>query len=269
MPILIPPTDVKLFNEFASVFNPLWSEAHNRLRSADRLLIIGYSFPPTDTHALELLDSFVAHDGQKLVEIVDPYGEAVMHRIKERLGNRAKVVLHKATLAEYLGLPNEILKQSDSEVAKYESNNTKFPQEMTAMGESTDIERQTYIENLLIYLSVHNEPFDMTTYSGKRFLDCKLVGEFAMHMEGNYRPETHAYRIANISFKSGNNTEQIIGIKDVWIINPLPKNGIHDDMLAAAELADAGPELRQMIKESFHCKDDIETDYFLRRYLAS
>jgi hypothetical protein len=267
MPILIPPTDVKLFNEFASIFNPLWSEAHRRLMSAERLLIIGYSFPPTDTHALALLDSFVAHDGQKLVEIVDPFGDSLLERTKERLGNRAKVVLHKATLAEYLGLPNVKLKETETEVAKYDGNRAKLSQEMEST--DSDIERLEYIENTLIFLSIHGQPFDMTTYSGNRFLDCKLVGEFAMHLEGAYRQETHAYRIANIAFKSGDNSEQSIDIKDIWIINPLPPKGISDDMLAAADLASAGTELRQMIKESFHCKDDGETDYFLRRFLAS
>lgn len=269
MPILIPPTDVKLFSEFASIFNPLWSEAHGRMRSAERLLIIGYSFPPTDTHALELLDSFVAHGGEKFVEIVDPFGDALFERIKARLGDGAKVLLHKMTLAEYVGLPNTELNKSESEVAKYDSNSDDNSHSDELTDKTSDLERLDYIVNMLIYLSVHKQSFDMTTYSGNRYLDCLLVGEFAMHMEGAYRPETYAYRTSNIAFKDGDDLDHSVNLSNIWIVNPLSATGITDDMLAAVDIAGAEPEIRKMIKESFHCKDDEETDYFLRRFLAS
>lgn len=269
MPIMIPPTDVKLFGEYASLFNPIWSEAHTQLRNADRLLVIGYSFPATDTHAYELLDSFVAHRHDKTVELIDPYGDALLERVVRYIGGRAQVVLHKSTLAEYLGLPKIALDPKDSELARYDRGEDTPVNEEHETNTSIEADRLNYLVRLLTHLSITGQPFDLTTYGKQRFLDATLVGEFAMHLEGGYRSETLSYRLASIKIKTPDGTEDSVGLKDIWIVNPVPIGGISQEMMAEVKLDKAPPDLRVMIYKSFHCENDQEADFFLRRYLAS
>lgn len=74
MPVLIPPTDTKQFHEYGQIFRPLWAEASACLNKAKRLVIAGYSFSTTDTHAFSLLEDFVpTRSTEKVIEIVDAH----------------------------------------------------------------------------------------------------------------------------------------------------------------------------------------------------
>jgi hypothetical protein len=67
-----------------------------------------------------------------------------------------------------------------------------------------------------------------------------------------------------------------VSISDIWVINPMPPEGITDQDLAAVDLADgdvvAGPNgetMRKMISETYHCSSLKEEEKYLRRFLAS
>ena len=56
----------------------------------------------------------------------------------------------------------------------------------------------------------------------------------------------------------------------------MPQDGFTEEQLAAVDLREAeqkvgqnGETLRQMIRESYHCKTRAEEDKFLRRFIAS
>ena len=55
MPLVVPPTSFKTYEEFAHILDPLWSAADSAIFRADKIVIIGYLFPATDTRALDLL----------------------------------------------------------------------------------------------------------------------------------------------------------------------------------------------------------------------
>jgi hypothetical protein len=68
----------------------------------------------------------------------------------------------------------------------------------------------------------------------------------------------------------------VVAFDDIWTINPMPKGGISDKHMAAADLAQgdvkAGPNgetVRQMIRETYQCETAQEEEYYLRRWIAS
>jgi hypothetical protein len=62
---------------------------------------------------------------------------------------------------------------------------------------------------------------------------------------------------------------------DVWVIVQFPHGLPTEEELAAVDLADGdaevipGKSMRQMAKEVYHCKDDVEAEAMLRRILAA
>lgn len=71
---IIPPEWNKHFDE--GVFGILWSKARDEIHSAKTIIVIGYSFPPTDLHASALFRVGVRKQGLKNVVIVNPDSEA-------------------------------------------------------------------------------------------------------------------------------------------------------------------------------------------------
>ncbi|MDR4485793.1 MAG: hypothetical protein R3B95_21835, partial [Nitrospirales bacterium] len=261
MPILIPPTGTKRFHEYGEIFKRLWREAEDKLRNAARLVIIGYSFPSTDTHAFSLLDSFVpTRNSNKMIEIIDPNPESIEFRVRSHLGNRCTIVSNAKTFAEFLSMPNIELSSEQCESAILEKGD----------GLENDLdERQNFILDLLCNLNLSGEKFDLTTYSGTRFLNSVLPGEFATHLYGHFNQEAFEYRLLNIPIKSSEGEEVRVPLSDIWIVHPLPKREISDEDLKAVDLSQVDNELKEMIRKGYLCKDEKEFDYFLRRFLAS
>ena len=67
-PYIIPPVLYKKFNE--PPFNHLWETAKNTLSDCRKLIVVGYSFPPTDFRTKRLfLEAFSNHDLDELIVI--------------------------------------------------------------------------------------------------------------------------------------------------------------------------------------------------------
>lgn len=65
-------------------------------------------------------------------------------------------------------------------------------------------------------------------------------------------------------------------LAEIRTINPMPTDGFTDEELAAVDLAEGekrygpnGETLRRMIRETYQCKSRKETDFYLRRWIAS
>lgn len=69
----------------------LWQDAEKAIMEASKITIIGYSFPSTDTKALNLLKaSLEKRQGEIDVLVVDPYADSIKPRIENALANHAK-----------------------------------------------------------------------------------------------------------------------------------------------------------------------------------
>jgi len=106
MPLIVPPTSFKLYDEFKHILDPLWEEAKGRLADSHRIVIIGYSFPPTDHRVIELLRPLASLGaGTPTVQVVNPSPEAVCQRITNEIGLKTESVRVVAySFDEYLQL---------------------------------------------------------------------------------------------------------------------------------------------------------------------
>lgn len=102
-PILITPVRQKKYDTYRSSIQGLWEQAVKGLEDSNRVVIIGYSFPPTDTRALDLLRSFLNAKGNAIdIEIVSPGVADIAQRIGNDYLDKAKTVqLHDMKLEEY------------------------------------------------------------------------------------------------------------------------------------------------------------------------
>ena len=108
-PILITPVRQKKYDIYSATIQNLWAQAVKGLEDASRIVIVGYSFPPTDTRALDLFRGLLTARGKELsLEIVAPDVDAIAKRIGENyLGYAKEVKLHKMIFEEYLELLSE------------------------------------------------------------------------------------------------------------------------------------------------------------------
>jgi hypothetical protein len=89
-PMIVPPSRTKYYSDLPDVLPVLWQEAWERMRRADEIVIIGYSFPETDLMSWELMEEATKW-GKIRVTIVDPFPDAVVKRLKDRLGKRVEI----------------------------------------------------------------------------------------------------------------------------------------------------------------------------------
>jgi hypothetical protein len=71
---IIPPESNKRYDE--GVFKRLWKQARQALHRTESLVVIGYSFPLTDSHANALFRISTKHEGLKSLVIVNPDRDA-------------------------------------------------------------------------------------------------------------------------------------------------------------------------------------------------
>lgn len=89
-PMIVPPSRTKYYDDLPDVLPVLWQEAGEKMRKADEVVIIGYSFPETDLMSWELMDEATKW-GKIRVTVIDPFPDAVVHRLKSRLGKRIEI----------------------------------------------------------------------------------------------------------------------------------------------------------------------------------
>lgn len=81
MPLIIPPVKNKDYSHFGSLFSVLWKRAEESLINAERIIIIGYSFPITDVQTDTLFKiAFSQRITMPQIFIVDPNPENIVDR---------------------------------------------------------------------------------------------------------------------------------------------------------------------------------------------
>jgi len=121
-PVLITPVRQKKYDVYQTKINSLWDQAANLLNSVNRVVIVGYSFPPTDTRARELLENALeARPGQVDIEVVAPDASSICSRIgKGPLLKAKSVTASDVTLENYIQtLANSIPQLIERAAAEY------------------------------------------------------------------------------------------------------------------------------------------------------
>ncbi len=105
-PVIVPPVLSKQFNDLP--FPLVWAQARASLESCRRLVIVGYSFPPTDFNTKKLfLDAFAGET--KLLEdviIVNPSSDSI--QVVQRLTNIDSKAIRRLDFDEYLDMPSSL-----------------------------------------------------------------------------------------------------------------------------------------------------------------
>ena len=87
VPLLVPPSWSK---GFSGIFLDVWHEAVERIATATRIVVMGYSMPPTDTHFIYLLAAGL-RENVSLREIVFANPDDMSGKVKEKFTEYAPV----------------------------------------------------------------------------------------------------------------------------------------------------------------------------------
>jgi hypothetical protein len=131
--------------------------------------------------------------------------------------------------------------------------------------------REGMLKRSLIMLSISGQPTDVTFYRRKPILDIRVSTKLGAAELYGLRDRIESL-MRRIEFSNGT----VADLSEIWTINPMPKGGFTQAELDAVDLSEAeehtgpnGETLRKMIRKSYHCKSRKETDFFLRRFIAS
>lgn len=137
--------------------------------------------------------------------------------------------------------------------------------------------RQKMIFDQLCNVSSLKQPTDICITSGEPFLDVIVDVFFLKGLNDMADAESFENFINNIQLLSKDNKEVgTVAFTDICAVYPIPYSGISDEALANVDMDEGdeeygrdGETLRELIKINYKCKNDEETEKFLRRYLAS
>ena len=115
-PLLITPVKQKRYEDYAASIECLWQAAEVEFQQVERIVVIGYSFPETDTKPLQMMrDALSTRSGAVVVHIVAPDAQQIAARIGDDHLKHAKLVsLYPGKFDDYI----EFLAQSASELMK-------------------------------------------------------------------------------------------------------------------------------------------------------
>ena len=108
MPLIIPPIKHKDYDLFDGIFNMLWDKATEEIVKAQKIFIIGYSFPVTDTKSINMFKkAFTKRQDMPKVIIINPNPNEVKDRFIYEFGINES---HMRVYADYFDEKFNILK---------------------------------------------------------------------------------------------------------------------------------------------------------------
>ncbi|MGO8720445.1 MAG: hypothetical protein ACLQMO_14715 [Acidobacteriaceae bacterium] len=129
-----------------------------------------------------------------------------------------------------------------------------------------------YVSQLLIYLSLSNQPCDVIFYNRPPILDVRVPENIALALMYGAGAEKLRELLGSITFSDGSSAN----FDEIWIIYPMPNGGISEETLASVDLCDGdcaaganGETVRKIITDTYHCESKEQQDFYLRRFLAS
>lgn len=97
MPLIIPPVKDKKYTLFANLFVELWDIAKQEIINATEIIIIGYSFPKTDTKTIKLFqEAFCERQELPKIVIVNPEPNDIISLFEFTLGiPKSNIIVYK------------------------------------------------------------------------------------------------------------------------------------------------------------------------------
>jgi len=125
LPLLITPVPQKRYDAYTNVMGNLWHLAEKAFEETDKIVAIGYSFPPTDTRTLSLLrNTLLRRKNQVELTIVDPFADAISKKIgHEYIQSAESVSLQNMTFEKYI---DDLWQEAPSLVNETSNKNAEF-----------------------------------------------------------------------------------------------------------------------------------------------
>jgi hypothetical protein len=124
----------------------------------------------------------------------------------------------------------------------------------------------------LLRLSLSGQTCDVTFFKSKPMFDVKIDQNISLALMYGAGAGKLQEMLNNISLSNG----ETVRFGDVWMVLPMPSQGLSPKELAAVNLADGdekcgeqGETIREIIRAVYHCESKEEEEKLLRRYLAS
>jgi hypothetical protein len=144
--------------------------------------------------------------------------------------------------------------------------------EMIAKIEKEFGSRVGFLGHQILMLSMSGQKCDVTFYKKKPTLNVKINQQINLALMYGAGAKKLKDMLENIKLSNGDS----ISIDEIWTINPMPSGGFTKEKLASVDMSEAeeksgpnGETLREMIKNTYHCKSKDEEDYYLQRFIAS
>ncbi len=101
-PLIIAPVRHKAYDDFSPILEHLWARAAELLHEAHRVVVVGFSFPPTDVRVRDL---FKAARFRRSIEIVNPYPDRPLAALNELVGTTDDVRVVGSSFSQFLQAP--------------------------------------------------------------------------------------------------------------------------------------------------------------------
>lgn len=135
-----------------------------------------------------------------------------------------------------------------------------------------ETDRMIWLLSRLEQYALSGQRCDITFFSSKPKIDVRISPQFFYALMYGAGPKDLRPLIEKIELSDGTQ----INALDVWTINPMPKEGVAQDDLDSVdisrgdqELPNTGKTMWEIIRETYKCENDAETEHYLRRFLAS
>jgi hypothetical protein len=144
--------------------------------------------------------------------------------------------------------------------------------EMIAKLEKEFGSRLGFLGHQILMLSMTGQKCDITFFKKEPAIDVKIDQQIHLALVYGAGAKKLQEMFENIKLSNGDS----VGIGEISTINPMPPRGFTKEELDSVDMAEAeqvsgpnGETLREMIKNTYHCKSKDEEDFYLRRYIAS
>ena len=128
----------------------------------------------------------------------------------------------------------------------------------------------------LVHALISGQRCDNRTFDGKLYLEAAFNEQIGLAIMYGVGAEKLAKMLENISITTKEGKEIKLSFSNIWMIIPIPKGGISKsdmekvDIVEGDEIVEGTDKpLKETIREIYNCKTDEETEYYLKRYLAT
>ena len=144
--------------------------------------------------------------------------------------------------------------------------------EMIAIIEKKFGSRIGFLGHQILMISMTGQRCDITFFKKEPAINVKIDQQINLAIMYGAGPKKLKELLENIKLSNGDT----VSIGEIWTIHPMPKGGFTKEELDSVDMSKSeqkvgpsGETLREMIRNTYHCKSKDEEDNYLRKYIAS